>query len=423
MNTSKQINVMILLLFFSVLVTAGYTLWDSGRANEAEDEQQEATIRRGAYLFSQNCRVCHGDAGEGGAASDRLRAAPALNRADLQGDVDGEITDVTFANAYKLVYDTISCGRVGKVMPAWAQVQGGTLNDEQIKQLTYFITQGGDEGWAIAAEFGRFNEEKLHLNSADNRNELTLAEAIGEDDTVLHINGLRSSVGTALVNPGERLSILEEIEAPAEGEGDGEEEVVIPETIEVMVVIQDDPDTEVNEAVDLDAGTVTVERGVGGTAQAHAAGTHLLQPPSPPAEPAVVERACGQSAAAQPTLPPPTPTTAITLTAQATTWNYTQLSAIAGEALNITVQNNDEGVQHNWVLYDGDSSEADRLAETDLATGVSTQTADFGPLDAGDYYYNCEIHPGQMEGILTSYPPGEGPEGAAAPAADATATP
>ena len=95
MNTSKQINIMILLVFLSVFATGAYTLWDQTRAEEAEGEQLEKTIWRGAWLFSQNCRTCHGDAGEGGQASNRLRIAPALNRPDLQGmveDAEGNLT-------------------------------------------------------------------------------------------------------------------------------------------------------------------------------------------------------------------------------------------------------------------------------------------------------------------------------------------
>jgi mono/diheme cytochrome c family protein len=438
MNTSKQINIMILLLFASVLVTGGYTLWDSTRANEADDEQLHSTIRRGAYLFSQNCRTCHGDAGEGGAAADRLREAPALNRADLRGEVDGVTTDVTFATAYKLVYDSISCGRVGKFMPPWAQIQGGTLNDEQIKQLTVFITQGGDEGWKIASEFGRFSFHELHLEGGDDKNELVLAEAIGEDDTVLRLDshlsapegssvegfvvltekdGVVSRVGR--INPNERLSILEEVEEPEDDpatEEDESEEVIIPETIEIMLVT----------AVDLDANTVTVERGVGGTsAEAHAAGTEVLQPPLAPAEPAVTEKSCGQTAGPPVEVDLPDPTTELTITAAANVWNLPGLSAIADQPLTITVQNNDEGVQHNWVLFDGEDTDAPRIAETPLEAGVNTQTTDFGPLDAGEYYYQCEIHPGTMEGTLTAYPPGQGPDGAATdggatPAADAS---
>jgi mono/diheme cytochrome c family protein/plastocyanin len=425
MNTSKQINVMILLLFASVLVFAGYTLWDSDRANEAEDEQLHGTVRRGAYLFSQNCRTCHGDAGEGGDAANRLDEAPALNRPDLRGEVEGVVTDVTFATTYKYVYDTITCGRVGKLMPPWAQIQGGTLNDEQIKQITEFITRGGDEGWAIAAEFGRFNDHALHLETADDRNELRLASAIGEDDTVLSlessaeapegsvINGFvvetekpdGSIDRVGLVDVEQRLSILEEVEE-SEEEGEDGEGVVIPETVEIMLVT----------AVDLEARTVTVERGFGNTsASEHAAGTEVLQPPSPPAQTQITQRSCGQTAGAQATpLPAPSPTTDIQIAAVASTWNYEALSAIAGQPLTITVQNNDDGVQHNWVLYDGEDNEAPVIAETELANGVSTQTADFGPLDAGDYYYNCQVHPGTMEGTLTSYAPGTGPDGAAA---------
>jgi hypothetical protein len=36
-------------------------------------------------------------------------------------------------------------------MPTWGQSQGGTLNDEQIKQLTLLITEG--TGWAEAKEY------------------------------------------------------------------------------------------------------------------------------------------------------------------------------------------------------------------------------------------------------------------------------
>jgi mono/diheme cytochrome c family protein/plastocyanin len=390
MNTNKQINAMILLVFVSVLATAFYTLWDPDRASEAEDEQLHATVRRGAYLFSQNCRTCHGDAGEGGGASDRLREAPALNRPDLQGESeDGEITDVSFSNAYRLVFNTITCGRVGKAMPVWGQAQGGTLNDEQVKQLTVFITQGGDEGWEIARGWAQHGEHEFHIEG-DNRNGLELAEAVGESDTTLTLNK-----AATVVNPNERLSIVDE-------EGNA---------VEIFLVQEVNPDTN----------TVIVERGVGSTSPAaHAAGIAVLQPPSPPEDPAIVAQSCGQLAQAAPTLPPPDPTADLTITAQGIAWDYTALSAIAGQPATITVQNNDDGTAHNWVLFDGEDADAPRIAETPIENGVVTQTVDFGPLEAGDYYYNCEVHPFQMEGTLTAYPPGEGP---AAATADATPAP
>ena len=93
MNTSKQITVMVVLVFIAVLATGAYTLWDPSRATDARATQLQKTVDRGAFTFSQNCRVCHGDAGEGGAASNRLAQAPPLNRPDLQGVKNGAVDE------------------------------------------------------------------------------------------------------------------------------------------------------------------------------------------------------------------------------------------------------------------------------------------------------------------------------------------
>lgn len=415
MNTSKQINVMILLVFLAVIVTGVYTLWDPSRAEEAQDKQLESTVRRGAYLFSANCRTCHGDAGEGGSASSRLREAPALNRPDLQGLVDGVPNEVEYSNDYKFVYYTITCGRVGKFMPTWAQSQGGPLNEEQIKQLTTFILNGAgaskeDGGdataavdeesetpWDIAREFARRGEPEFHVEG-DNKNELALAAAVSEDDTTLTLN--RVGITTVdeqgkesfspLVAVSERLSIVDE--------GTGE-------AVEIFAVT----------GVDAASNTVTVERGVGRTSPAaHEAGTEVLQPPVPP-EGTINERACGQLAGAQVDATTEAPSTALSITASGTAWDKTALSAVANASLTITVQNNDEDIAHDWHLTEGPDPGGDEVTATEIENGVVTQTLDFGPLDAGEYYYVCDVHT-NMEGLLTAYAPGTGPEGAGAAA-------
>ena len=423
MNTSKQVNVMVLLVFLAVIITGLYTLWDPDRAEEAQDEQLEGTIRRGAYLFSANCRTCHGDAGEGGAASNRLRAAPALNRPDLQGlSEDGIRDEVAYAIDYKFVYYTITCGRVGKLMPAWAQSQGGTLNEEQIKQLTTFIldgdgehppptapTDGADgegEGeepaeaeeeeqkpWELAKEFAQRGVEEFHIEG-DAQYELELAAPVSETDTELTLNHVMSE-GAQVIFPGERLSISDESGA----------------TVEIFVIAED--------GVNLDANTVTVERGVGTTsAVAHEAGAEVLKPPVPP-EGQIVQQSCGQIAGSQVVVPPEAPSTTLSITASGTAWNKTTLSATADAPLTITVQNNDEGTVHNWHVFEGAEPGGESVAETELESGIVTQTLEFGPLDAGEYYYVCDVHT-QMEGVLTSYAPGTGPEGAATPGAAGT---
>ena len=57
MNTSKQINIMVGLIFVSLIATGAYWMWDPDRARRRRRTRQlETTIERGAFLFSQNCR-------------------------------------------------------------------------------------------------------------------------------------------------------------------------------------------------------------------------------------------------------------------------------------------------------------------------------------------------------------------------------
>lgn len=402
MNTNKQINIMILLVFASVILTGAYWLIDPDRASSAREHQLEATIDRGAWLYSQNCRTCHGDVGEGGAASNRLRAAPPLNRPDLQGKVDGEVDNAALSQAYDLVFNTITCGRVGRAMPTWGQSQGGTLNDEQIKQLTIFITQAVDEeagrnAWEHASVYAFEGVPEYSIHSPDTQDELHLAESIDAQATELT---LTSAIGLSAVEAtgeGLRLKIDEEL----------------------MLV----------QSVDADTGVVTVERGLGTTDPApHEAGRFVVEPPVPPDPAPVTERACGQTASAQPTAAPEPPSAELTIVASGIAWSKTQLFALPDVPLTLTVDNQDNGIPHNIVFFEGAEPGGTEIARTEIETGPVTQTLNFGPLAAGDYYYYCEVHP-NMEGVLTAAAAGAATDGAAsdgdgaAPAGAATATP
>lgn len=375
MNTSKQINIMVALVFIALLVTGIYVVWDPNRAEDARAIQQEHTLERAAYLYAQNCRVCHGDAGEGGAAANRLRLAPPLNRPDLRG-VDpktGEVVDAQRNQQFEFVFNTISCGRVGKAMPTWGEDNGGPLNDEQIRQLALLITTTTEEGdetpWELAQHFA---------DEIDHQSALTLAESLGEDDTTV-----------ALIFEGELLPVSVDAQLRID--------------TELMVV------TEVNS----DAGTVTVERGFGTTSPAaHEAGADVFLPPVPADPPAITQPACGQLLpAAQPTAGPAEPSATLEITAQGIAWDKDQLVALPDVPLTLTVQNNDAGIPHNWVLFSSpDGPEGDRLAETPIENGVVTQTLEFGPLAVGEYYYHCDIHP-QMFGTLIVQAGGGGDSG------------
>ncbi|MEX0751029.1 MAG: c-type cytochrome [Dehalococcoidia bacterium] len=397
MNTNKQINIMLLMVFASVVLTGAYWLIDPDRASSARDRQLEATIERGAWLYAQNCRVCHGNTGEGGGASNRLRAAPPLNRPDLRGVGEDGFETALLTQAYDLVFDTITCGRVGRAMPTWGQSQGGTLNEEQIKQLTTFITQavheeelakaaaeaaeGSEENgeeeeeaepenaWEIAEIYAFEGVPEFDLHSPDTQDELHLAESIDANATELTLT-------SPVVNPAE-----------ATGEG-----LRLQMAEELMLVL----------SVDAETGVVTVERGLGTTDPApHEAGTFVVEPPVPPDPPAITERACGQTASAVPTAAPEPPSAELTIVASGTAWNKTQLFALPDGPLTLTVDNQDDGIAHNIVFFEGAEPGGDEIVRTDIENGPVTQTLNFGPLAVGDYFYYCEVHP-NMEGVLTA---------------------
>lgn len=170
MNTSKQVNVMIGLMFLTFAVLGAYFLNESNRAEEAEEEITERIAERGARLFAQNCRTCHGVEGLG---SGEGAIAPPLNSEsffivdDLNKDrfarefnTGGEL-EVTpageIAGLENFLFNTIACGRRGTFMPPWSQQFGGTLSTTQVNQLVTLITEGR---WDLAEEAGLEADEE-----------------------------------------------------------------------------------------------------------------------------------------------------------------------------------------------------------------------------------------------------------------------
>ncbi len=160
MDTGKQVNAMVVVLLLTVIMIGVYTLFDPFRADTAEEGQLQMTGERAATTYALNCRLCHGDRGEGGAEGGRLPSAPALDRTDLQGIEKGVLSVAAFNETFHMIEGTISCGRPGTSMPTWGRVNGGTLSAEQIRQLAVLI-MGGDIG-ADPLHEGGFWEDALH---------------------------------------------------------------------------------------------------------------------------------------------------------------------------------------------------------------------------------------------------------------------
>lgn len=86
------------------------------------------------------------------------------------------------------------------------------------------------------------------------------------------------------------------------------------------------------------------------------------------------------------------------LTAENTTYDETELTAPAGADVTLIFDNDDEGLDHNFSLYETPES-TDAIFEGPITTGIEQVRYEFtAPTDPGTYHYHCDIHPTQMDG-------------------------
>ena len=191
MNTQKQIFLIVVLWFMLVGGCAAYSVIDLPyRSGNQEDYLKEESITRGALLFANNCRSCHGNAGEGGVGL-------TLNRSDLQDQDPLKLK----ANR-DMLRRTLYCGRANALMQPWLNTNGGSLNDRQIDHLIDLITAPVDpsivdvngnptnKGWVEAEAFARtLNAGTVLLASGDTLDTIAKAHDIGPKELAAY-NGL-----------------------------------------------------------------------------------------------------------------------------------------------------------------------------------------------------------------------------------------
>ena len=102
--------------------------------------------------------------------------------------------------------------------------------------------------------------------------------------------------------------------------------------------------------------------------------------------------------------PPPTPSapgdTSIQLVAANLEFDQRALTAAAGGNVNVTMDNRDASVLHNFALY-VDSSTAQPIFVGDLVTGPIVTTYTFEAPAPGTYFFRCDVHPDTMTGSFT----------------------
>jgi hypothetical protein len=112
-------------------------------------------------------------------------------------------------------------------------------------------------------------------------------------------------------------------------------------------------------------------------------------PPSPPAPPP--SQACEKVRNGE-----------ITVVAQGIAFLTICIETPAGEPFTIHFDNKDAGVQHNVQIFDSTDASGDLLMQGEIITGPDTIDYQVDPLDAGEYFFNCVVHPTQMTGKVVA---------------------
>ena len=199
MNTSKQVNVMIGLLFVTFVVTVGYLFNEANRQEVESAEIHERNAERGARLFVQNCRNCHGLDGTGKDSAGKGTIGVALNAPHFlilgEDNVYGAAaTSESEAQVIRnYLRETITCGRAGTYMPKWDIDFGGSLSATQVQQLVTLITgdpKGEHDFWELVREEGEHADEEQFGVVLEKRFALTAAlrEQYGREPTAEEID-------------------------------------------------------------------------------------------------------------------------------------------------------------------------------------------------------------------------------------------
>jgi plastocyanin len=432
MNTRKQVLVMTALLLVMLVAIAIYGAWYPNRAEDAEAEFETATAERGAILFARNCRLCHGDVGEGGSLGGRLPAAPPLNRSDLKGFTDSgatlsgqlntrnvtfEVSDgAKFAGGQTIIIDdermkvrgvdgqTLTVQRgTGHTAPE-AHFPGATIGifdeadlEETEELITNTITCGrvgtAMPPWA-QEQGGPLSEEQIR--------QLMVLITTGRWELVAEENDVEDTVAASLTGavPGDATSM-------------GVSDVTVFTADQALRLgeerlrVKSIPTLPRNERGQLPAdksGELQIERGILGT-------TPLDHPQETPiflfpevSDPSINEESCGQMARAPaPSGPPgliePFTGQTVEISAQNVQFNTRELRVNTGGQVRVRF-NNMEAVDHNIAFY---QTSTGTTPVSPGSVGVTFQGPNiddtvFDVPAAGSYFFRCDVHPTLMTG-------------------------
>jgi plastocyanin len=90
---------------------------------------------------------------------------------------------------------------------------------------------------------------------------------------------------------------------------------------------------------------------------------------------------------------------ALEITAKNLKFDESTLTAPANTAVTIVFHNEDQGVQHNLSVYQGEAA-AQSVFKGELTTGATDTRYEFTTPGPGSYFFQCDVHPDTMKGTL-----------------------
>jgi len=437
MNTRKQVLLMSGLLLVVLMVLGVYAAWYPYRATDAAVEFDESTAERGAIIFARNCRLCHGDVGEGGALGARLPAAPALDRGDLQGfadsgatldgDIDATTTSIKVKDPSKLKNgmiliedewmdlvridgNNLTVRRAADHAESLSHSSGASvllrdkdLIKDKVKLITNTIPCGRVgtpmPAWA-QSQGGPLSDEQIRQLMTvitQNRWDLVKEEVDSEDKLAAHLTQpMDDSTISMYVDD---VSVFNEKDAIRMGE----------ERLRITGVPKLTRDKAGKLPKDK-SGILQVQRGVLGTTPLEHETSEIIYKFPEVATPSINQASCGQTAqapapAGKPALVENFTGQSVEETAANIAFNNKTITVKTGGDIRVRLTNNDAGTQHNIAFYKS-KTDLTPVASGSVGLkfeGVAQNDTVFTIPAAGTYYFRCDVHPTipAMEGTFT----------------------
>jgi plastocyanin len=93
---------------------------------------------------------------------------------------------------------------------------------------------------------------------------------------------------------------------------------------------------------------------------------------------------------------------AVRLTAEGMAFDTKEITVPAGSPVEMTFDNRDTGIPHNFALYT-DASAATKIFAGGVVTGPKTVMYTFtAPAEKGRFFFRCDVHPTMMTGAFVT---------------------